>query len=280
MPLQLDGGGEKRVFGFVEQALGRSLGQGREPAQFGGQGVRGRFQLLVRDDFRDDAPLARLPAGDALRAHDDVLRPRDADHLLEARRAAGAGNLAQALLGEGVERRLRGDAEVAGERDLEADPEAVAAIGGDDGLFAPRGRGDVVGQLRDVLGRCFQKAANEAARGEVRAESAEHDHPHPVVAVETLERGAHLLALPHRNGVHVAAVKNDVAALPVRVHLDREAVEARASRILKRSGRQGDSSRFAPPHRREWYPFRPADAIRSRGFLSILPPPTRGSAPS
>ena len=94
-----------------------------------------------------DAPVEGLLAGDAARAHHDVLGARDADHLLQARRAAGAGDLAELLLGQRVERGLGGDAEVAGQRELEADAEAVAAVGGDHRLAAARRRGDVPGEL-------------------------------------------------------------------------------------------------------------------------------------
>src|SRR5436853_211733 len=83
----------------------------------------------------------------------NVLGARAADDLLQPRRSARAWNLPELLLGQCVEAGLGHDAEIAGERDLEADAEAIAAVGDDHRLGATRGRGDVPGQLRDMLGR-------------------------------------------------------------------------------------------------------------------------------
>ena len=92
------------------------------------------------------------------------------------RRAAGAGNLTEPLLRQRVEAGLRRNAEIAGERDFEADAEAIAAIGGDHWLCAARRRGDVPGELRHVLGRGFQEALDVAAAGKMLADGAQHDH--------------------------------------------------------------------------------------------------------
>ncbi len=45
-----------------------------------------------------------------------------------------------------------GDAEIAGERDFEAYAEAEASVGGDNRLCATGGRGDVPGEVGDLLG--------------------------------------------------------------------------------------------------------------------------------
>src|SRR5579863_4954106 len=94
MPLELDGDGEGRVFGIVQQLLGRALRQRREGAQLVDQRIGCRFQLAVGNTFGGDAPVERLPRGHALRAHHDVLGAGDADHLLQSRRAARSRNLA------------------------------------------------------------------------------------------------------------------------------------------------------------------------------------------
>src|SRR4029077_8870920 len=74
---------------------------------------------------RCDAPLQCLAARNALRAHHDILRARDTDDLLQTRRSAGAGDLAELLLGQRVKAGLRDNAEVAGQRYLETDAEGV-----------------------------------------------------------------------------------------------------------------------------------------------------------
>ena len=124
------------------------------------------FELVVRHAFGGDAPVVGLLRRNAPRAHHDVLGAGDADDLLQARRAAGAGDLAEPLLGQRVEAGLRDDAEVAGERNLEADAEAEAAVGGDHRLRAARRRGDVPGELGDGLGRRLHEALDVAAADE------------------------------------------------------------------------------------------------------------------
>ena len=85
--------------------------------------------------------------------HHNVLGPRDADHLLQARGAARTRDLAETLLGKGIKAGFRGEPEIAGQRQLEANAEAIAAAGSNDRLTAARRGGDVPGEARDMLGR-------------------------------------------------------------------------------------------------------------------------------
>src|SRR4029453_19283705 len=133
-------------------------------------------ELLVGYAVRCDAPLQCLAAGNAPRAHHDILRARDTDDLLQTRRSAGAGDLAELLLGQRVKEGLRDNAEVPGTRYLETDAQGVAGVSGDDRLAAARRRGNVPGQLGDMLGRGFEESANEAAGRKVLADRAQHDN--------------------------------------------------------------------------------------------------------
>ena len=146
------------------------------------------------------------------------------------------GNLAEPLLGQRVEAGLRDDAEVAGERQLEADAEAEAAVGGDHRLGAARRRRDVPGELGDRLGRRLHEALDVAAAGKMLADRAQHDDAHARVLVERLEHQAKLVALRHRDDVERRPVEDDVGALARRVDLDAEAVERGEARIGKRHG--------------------------------------------
>src|SRR5205814_6697629 len=128
MALELDCDRERAVFGIVWQLLGGALRDRRKRAQFVDQG-RGRgFEARVFDTFGRDAPVTSLARRDTLRAHDDVLGAGDADDLLQPRRPAGAGNLAEPLLRQRVLAGFRRDAEIARQRDLETDAEAISAI--------------------------------------------------------------------------------------------------------------------------------------------------------
>src|SRR6516162_10312472 len=104
-----------------------------------------------------------LAAGNASRAHDDVLGSGDADHPLQPRSATRSGDLSQTLLRQGIEAGLRDDAEIAGQRQFETDAKAISAAGGDHRLPAPRRGGDVPREARDVLGRGVEKARDLAA---------------------------------------------------------------------------------------------------------------------
>src|SRR5207248_296617 len=111
------------------------------------------------------------------------------------------------------------------QRQLEGDPKAIAAAGGDDRLFASRRRGDVPGELRDMLGRGLEKAADLAAAGKMLAVRAQHDDAHPAVRVGGLEGDAQLFALTHRDDVERRPVEDDVDAFLRGIDLDPEAVE-------------------------------------------------------
>ena len=82
--------------------MGGALRQWRECAQLVHQGIGGRFEFGVGHTVGGHAPLECLRTWDAPRAHHDVFGAGDADHFLQARRAAGAGDLAELLLGQGV----------------------------------------------------------------------------------------------------------------------------------------------------------------------------------
>src|SRR5271163_3259636 len=95
----------------------------------------GRSRFPIRHRARTpSSPIKSLLAGNTFGTHDDVFGPSDADHLLQARGAARSGYLSKLLLRQRIEDGFGRDAEIAGERQFEADAEAIAAIGGDDGL--------------------------------------------------------------------------------------------------------------------------------------------------
>src|SRR5580704_12602683 len=115
----------------------------------GGAGRARRFKVAIGDAVGRNAPLIGLPTRNAPRARHNVLGPRDADHLLQARGAARTRDLAETLLGKGIKAGFRDQAEIAGQRQFEADAEAIAAAGSNDRLTAARRRGDVPGEARD-----------------------------------------------------------------------------------------------------------------------------------
>ena len=85
----------------------------------------------------------------------------------EARGAARARDLAETLLGEGIEAGFRGESEIAGERQLKADAEAIAAAGSNDRLAATRRCGDVpvVIGAGELAGAAEQQALAIVAQG-------------------------------------------------------------------------------------------------------------------
>src|ERR1043166_7301825 len=93
MALQLDRDRERAILGVVEELLGGALGERREAAQFVDQRVGRDLELIVGHALGGDAPVARLPAGDALRAHHHVLGAGNADDFLQPCRSGRAGNL-------------------------------------------------------------------------------------------------------------------------------------------------------------------------------------------
>src|ERR1700737_1267545 len=97
-------------------------------------------------------------------------------HLLQARGAARTRDLAETLLGKGIKAGFRDQAEIAGQRQFEADAEAIAAAGSNDRLTAARRRSDVPGEARDMLGRGIEKAADLAAARKMLPPSPQYDN--------------------------------------------------------------------------------------------------------
>ncbi len=121
------------------------------------------------------------------------------------------------------------DAEIAGQRDFEADAKTIAAVGGDDGLGATRRRSDVPRQFGDMFGRGLQETGYIAAGGKMLARRAQHDHPHARVLIERLENKAKLIALVHFDDVQRRPVEHDVGALARSSRSRRESRRAYAS---------------------------------------------------
>ena len=124
---------------------------GERRVEVGDHALDRGVELVGGDDLGDEAPGERVGGGDALAAHDHVLRAAEADEPGEPLRPAGAGDHPEPDLGEAELRVVGGDAEVAGERELEADAEAVAADARDHRLRETLGGGDVPGQVREML---------------------------------------------------------------------------------------------------------------------------------
>src|SRR5262249_28674313 len=142
-----------------------------------------------------------------------------------ARRAAGARDLAELLLGQGVEARLGDDAEIASERYFEPDAEAIPAAGGND-RFRTAGRNcDVPGELRDMLGRRLHESLDVSARREMLAGGAQYDHAHTGINLERLKDETELIALFHGDDIERRPVEHDIRALPLSVDLNTEAIE-------------------------------------------------------
>ena len=88
MAFELDGDGERRILGIVEQLLGRALRKRREASQLVDQRIDRRLKPVVGDAVRCDAPLRSLATRNPLRAHHNILGARDPDDLLQPRRSA------------------------------------------------------------------------------------------------------------------------------------------------------------------------------------------------
>src|SRR5262249_1007743 len=140
-------------------------------------------------------------AGNAPRAHDDVLGSGDADHFLQPRSAARSGDLSETLLRQRIEAGLGDDAEIAGQRQFETDAKAISATGGGDRLSAARRGGDVPGEARDVLGRGVEKARDLAPARKMLAGGPQYDDADAGINIERLKYNAQLLALGHHNDV-------------------------------------------------------------------------------
>src|SRR5262249_44995144 len=126
---------------------------------------------------------------------------------------------------------FRDDAEVAGERELETDAEAITAIGRDHRLGAARRRGDVPGEARDGLRARLHEALDIAAARKMLAGGAQHDDPYPRVLFERLEHQPKLVALRHGDDVERRAIEGHVGALARGVDLDAKALEGRKAGI-------------------------------------------------
>ena len=98
---------------------------------------------------------------------------------------------------------VRGDAEIAGERELEADAERVAAELRDHRLRAPLRGGDVPREPRDLLGMALEEAGDVAAGSEGLACPGEHDRPQAVVSAQRLEHVGEAAASGHRHAVEL-----------------------------------------------------------------------------
>src|SRR6202022_1249904 len=101
-------------------------------------------------------------------------------------------DLAETLLGKGVKAGFRDQAEIAGQRQFEADAEAIAAAGSNDRLTAARRRGDVPGEARDMLGRGIEKAADLAAARKMLPFRPQYDDADPRIGVARLDSGTTL----------------------------------------------------------------------------------------
>src|SRR5262249_1350592 len=200
----------------------------------------GGAERVGRDALRHEAERKRLFGADAAAAHDHVLRPSEPDQPREALRAAAARDHAEPHLGERELGAVRGEAEVARERELEADAEHVAVERRDDGLRAALGRGHVPGEPRQLRRRPLEEHADVAAGRERLAGAAEHDCAHPVVAAELVEYPRELLACVHRDAVELPGhverdgrdPLGDLDAEPVVGHVAIFSVRSRRRRIL------------------------------------------------
>ena len=209
----------------AEHVLGGALGERGEAAKLVHEGIGRGLEPAVRDAGGRDAPFERFPAREPARTHDHVLGACDPDHVQEPYRAARSGDHADALLREPDDGGLGHDPEVARERQLEGDPEAVAADGRDDRLAAALRRGHVAGQLGDVLRAPLEEPRDLAAAREVLPLRPEDHDPHVRVPVQLLEHQADLLALRHPHDVEGRAGEHHVRPLALRVDLHPEAVQ-------------------------------------------------------
>ncbi len=195
------------------------------PRELVDEARHGSVELVGGNDLGDEAERERLVGGDAPPAHDDVLRTPEPDETCEPLRAARAGDHPDRHLRESELEVVGGEPEVAGERELEPDAEAVAVKRRDHRLRAALRRRDVVGEARDVPGRPLQEPGDVAAGGERLAGAGQHDEADGVVAVELLEDAAELVARVHRDAVELARdVERDRRDAALGVALDPEAV--------------------------------------------------------
>ena len=183
-------------------------------------------ELVGGDDLRHEPDRERLSAADPAPAHDDVLRPAEPDQPGEPLRPAGAGDHPDRRLGERHLHVVRGDPEVACERELEADAEDVPLQPRDHRLRAAlraRRRSSRAG--RRPTGDLVRNPAMSPPAVNWPPGAGEHDEPHRVVAVELGEELRELVAREHRDPVELPGhVEGDRGDAALGVVVDPEAV--------------------------------------------------------
>ena len=149
-PLELEPEVERAVVGGVEDALRHRERERRVPGQLLDEAPDGSVELVGGHDRADEPERERLLGEHPPAAHDDVLRPAEADQAREPLRPARARDHPDRHLGEAELDVVGGEPEVAGERELEPDAEDVPLEPRDHRLRAALGRGDVPRELRDL----------------------------------------------------------------------------------------------------------------------------------
>ena len=154
--------------------------------------MRGRVDVVGRDDLVDDAKRQRLVGLDEPSGVDDVLGLARADQARQSLRAAGAGDDAELDLRLADLDVVTGDSPVRGEGKLEAAAERVSGDRGDDRLRDGRdlgqGPGQLGAELRDLGVAARRHLLDVGATGEGLLAAVE-DHRADVVAVRRLLRG-------------------------------------------------------------------------------------------
>src|SRR5262245_47508858 len=202
LALELQRGVQRRVGAAVAHHLERPERQRWPLAQLRRQRVDRRVEPVVGHRLRDEAPGFRARGRDALACHHEQLGARHPDEPHRALGAAAAGDHAQPHLGKRELRPKRGDAEVAGHRQLEAGPHRIPVDGRDDGLAAALGGGERIAPRLEVGRGQRQELGDVAAGAEgLAAGAADDDRPHRVVLLQIAEDAGELVA--HRDGHRV-----------------------------------------------------------------------------
>src|SRR5581483_456911 len=154
---------------------------------------RSREQTLVLDDLVHQPELVRAPRVDEVPGQADLLRHPHPDRLGKEDAHPAAGRHTDTCVRVAELGPLRGDEEVARERELEPAGHAGAVDGADDGLrHLPQGREGVAGRVAGPALEVVTRAA-ELAQVETRAErgvgTGQDDDVDPVVALRVHERG-------------------------------------------------------------------------------------------
>ena len=173
--------------------LDRQRRVGGDPA---GQRERRRDDLGGRHDVVDQAPLAGGGRVDRVAGEGELRRQLDRDLPLQADHSPGGGDQAALDLRQAEGSLLRGDDQVAGERDLGAAAHGVPVDRGDQGLADP-----VLGQAGEPPLRVGGRG-DDAARGDLLeigagaegpARAGDDDRPHLVVGRRALQVPAELV---------------------------------------------------------------------------------------